>query len=317
MADLLSTPTVTVVVSTVVRPFFLMSLLQSLALHGGENLSVIIVDNRKFSYSKEDSRSLDFLLTDRPGLPRPTIIRHANGGLSSARNQGAKVADSDYLYFLDDECLVTSTSMRALDTLMRSGVTAAFGGYANLSLDRPIAPDIGSARKILDGGPQVLGAVDMMSGGNLLVRSDAFRRLNGFNERLGRGSGYIELAEEAEFAFRLLQSPETTIIFDPEMEVLHGARSETSSLRWRLRESFHKGRAGVLIRPMRKYAMALDPVTDNASERVSLGRSIRSIYQSLLKPRSLTLPFVLIGAAYQTLLSTTSEHSSSDPQTAP
>ena len=294
-----------------------MSLLQSLALHGGENLSVIIVDNRKISYPEEDSRSLDFLLTDHPGLQRPTIIHHANGGLSSARNQGARVADSDYLYFLDDECLVTSTSMRALDTLMRSGVTAAFGGYANLSLDKPIAPDVGFARKTLDRGPQVLGAVDMMSGGNLLVRSDAFRRLSGFNERLGRGSGYIELAEETEFAFRLLQSPETTIVFEPEMEVLHGARSESSSLRWRLRESFHKGRAGVIIRPMRKYAMALEPLGSNASEKLSLGRSIRSVYRSLLRPRSLTLPFVLLGAAYQILLSSKSERSSSDLQTAP
>jgi len=279
------------------------TLLQSLSLHGGENLSVVVVDNRKDHNFTSDDNLLEELMRTHFDSERIIIIRHPHGGLSSARNRGAQTSESEFLYFLDDECLVTRTSMEAINNLMRSGATAAFGGYSDLSLNRPVLPGEGTAKRTLTGGEQLLGAVDLMSGGNLLVRNEAFKSLGGFNEQLGRGSGAIELAEDSEFAFRLLQLPETTIMFDPNMEVFHGARSDKSSIRWRLRESFHKGRAGVFLRPMRMKMISQGAVTESSVKASSLRMSFKSIYRSALNPRAINLIFVFLGAAYQMSLS--------------
>ena len=73
---------------------------------------IIIVDDG----STDDS---DKICDEYSGADNVTIIHKPNGGLSSARNAGIKVAKGDYLLFLDSDDYLRPGSIRLLTSLVR------------------------------------------------------------------------------------------------------------------------------------------------------------------------------------------------------
>jgi len=117
---------------SVIVPYFEMhdyieDTLEAIEIQAHDNVEVIIVDDG--SYSEAAKARLN-LIAARPSRFRTTIVRKYNGGLSDARNAGAKVAQGDYLYFLDaDDLIHPATLSKGLSILHRFDNVAYVGAW--------------------------------------------------------------------------------------------------------------------------------------------------------------------------------------------
>ncbi|GAA1530613.1 hypothetical protein GCM10009803_09220 [Microbacterium ginsengiterrae] len=98
--------------------------LQSLLIQDYANIQVIVVDDGSPDRSYEVAR--EYAKRD----PRIHIVRQANGGLSSARNTGARHARGEYLAFLDSDDFVDRHTYReAIEALRASGSDFSVSPY--------------------------------------------------------------------------------------------------------------------------------------------------------------------------------------------
>ena len=284
---------VSVIVSTVGRPYFLGSLLQAISTNLGSVSEIVLINNDRVTSLEVFESVVRRHLADFAGDINIVTLNCAAGGLSTARNKGASVATGQYLYFLDDECQLTRQNGHALDVITNAGHAAAFGGYCDLPLDGWEVPNLGAAGIALEEGSQVLGAIDYMSGGNLLIHREVFNDLGGFNELLGRGSGCIELGEDSELAFRLLDSGHD-IIYEPSMMVYHGVRSVKSSFFWQLKESYNRGKASRVIRVLRSKIFDTDDFICQADDRKKRIHAVEA-FKNSATPKLLHFPLLAVG----------------------
>jgi GT2 family glycosyltransferase/tetratricopeptide (TPR) repeat protein len=135
------------------------------------------------------------------------LIRNAsNLGFAAASNQGAALATSEYILFLNSDTVACRDGLiRLIESLEASGIIAAVGPYSNQAgYEQGIEPTYTSIETMpLFGGdfarrnaPDV--DVDHLVGLCLLVRKSAFNEVGGFDERFGLG-----LYEDTDLCYRL------------------------------------------------------------------------------------------------------------------
>jgi GT2 family glycosyltransferase len=231
---------VTVVICTHNRPLLLERCLRHLKRIDYHDFSVLVVDSAPKSSETN-------LVAGRYGANyRVSALK----GLSRARNIGAQATQTDIIAYLDDDMI---PHVNWLHSLMKEfsdkDVAAATGPMLDLKFaDLPEA----QLREEVDWGPcgpnyfhidrsslQWFERTNFggMGDGNFALRRNAFKQIQGFDERLGRGA-VIDSSEEHYAYFRLVESG-FKIVYTPQAIVFHQNRIMTPELlRRQMMESF-------------------------------------------------------------------------------
>jgi glycosyltransferase involved in cell wall biosynthesis len=180
-----SDPEVTVVIPTHDRWLLLSAALASALAQEEVELEVAVVDDG----SADETPARLGQLRD----PRVRVLRHEESrGQAAARNTGIATARGAWLAFLDDDDLWSPRKLRTqLDAVEATDAVFAYAGSVvmdddkrRVSPDAPI-PDPAALRSLLLRGNVIPGGCS-----SVLARTEAVRRLGGFDERLSQLSDW-------------------------------------------------------------------------------------------------------------------------------
>jgi GT2 family glycosyltransferase len=214
-----TTSTLTVAVCTRGRPEKLSATLDALD-RGAAGVPLIVVDQ---------GGEHDPALAARAAAdPRMRVLRDRGRGLSRARNVALAAAGTDWIAFVDDDCLVAADFSAALAAELgahpdadwiagdvRAGSRVGGGEEGELPpvttfpVDRPL---------IRRGGRTLPGAIGV--GVLFCVRRATAERLGGWDERLGPGVADLPAADDMDFNHRLLRSGGVAVL-SPAVRAVH------------------------------------------------------------------------------------------------
>ena len=209
-------PTCTVIVCTRNRPVELDSCLRALSAVNAGDFRLLVVDNGS------DSREVREVVRKW----RAQYVREPVPGLARARNTGARSCNSEFVAYLDDDCLPEPGWLPALlGAFSDPQVIAAAGRIVAPASEESVrgALDFGPEPRVLDRNHprwfEIANFGGIGNGGNMAFRRRAFDVWSGFDERLGRGAA-ISGAEEHYAFFRLIDLG-YRITYVPEAVVQH------------------------------------------------------------------------------------------------
>jgi glycosyltransferase involved in cell wall biosynthesis len=163
---------------------------------------IIVVDDG----STDDTVAIVHAIRD----PRLRLMMNDAGGVSAARNLGARSARGDWLIFLDADDRLRPGAVTTLLTAAEAAPHAVlvYGDYNTIdSAGRPIGRrDLLKGRRKPSGNvlERLAGGNFIVNGGIMLVRADAFRSTGGFDVSLRYCEDWhcwCRLAALGEFAF--------------------------------------------------------------------------------------------------------------------
>jgi GT2 family glycosyltransferase len=173
-----------------------------------------------------------------PSFAGPLPVRHVrqgHAGPAAARNRGAKLAQGDYLAFVDDDCRVSATWLRVMAGVFREHPDCAATGHTeNLLTGNPFSQAsqdlIGFLYARHNTTPD---RARFLTSNNLVISSRLFHRVGGFDTCFPHAAG-----EDRDFCDRLLSAGHR-LVYVPEAVVFH---AHHLSMRSFLRQHFCYGR---------------------------------------------------------------------------
>jgi len=185
-----------IVVCTRGRPDMLRACLERIrdAMRGVDDVELVVVEQGDAPAAEGTCGEL--------GIPA-TVVADPGRGASRARNLGVARAQGPIVLFTDDDCEVPPTwidpHLAALDD---AGIVASFGRVLGLSRLGDESEDPVARRAVHRRGapPWFVG-----HSSNMAVRTDAFRKVGGFDERLGPGASRVGAGDDADLIVRLLR----------------------------------------------------------------------------------------------------------------
>ncbi|QUQ67947.1 glycosyltransferase family 2 protein [Kutzneria sp. CA-103260] len=233
-------PSVSVVIATAGRVDHAERCVRSVLDTRYPDLEIVIVDNHG-----QANRDLARLAEMDQ---RVRYLREAVPGASRARNAGAAAARGEVLAFTDDDAVVDERWLaeavaeieaggadcvtglvlpKSLDTQAQQWFEA-FGGFGKGFERRRFGPDEPVPDALYPLSPGIFG-----SGNNMVWRRDSFRRLGGFDERLGPGRA-TKAGEDLDLYLRLITA-DGRLDYTPNALVWHEHRETLPELRKQLR----------------------------------------------------------------------------------
>lgn len=169
---------VSVVVPAYGHADYILASLESVLSQPAPPREVIVIDD-----SSPDDTAVRIEPLVRAGRIR--YVRQPNAGMSAARNAGAKLATSEYLYFLDDDDLLFPDGLSwMIDELERHPDAAmAYGDSVNFSDALPEKPDAWGEVQDADRVPFMVFN-QLGSPGQVLIRRSAFEVVGGFDAEI-------------------------------------------------------------------------------------------------------------------------------------
>jgi GT2 family glycosyltransferase len=210
-----SIPTLTVVVCTRGRPDRVRATLDALD-RGAPGLPVVVVDQGEARSAQLERRAA--------ADARLTVVHDSGRGLSRARNIALAHVTSDWLAFVDDDCLVANELGAALLAEIDAhpgadwiaGDVRAPDDHAS---DLPPVTTFPVDRPLIRRGRRTLpGAIGF--GVLFCVRRATAVRLGGWDERLGPGVPDLPAADDMDFNHRLLRAGGTAVL-SPAVRAVH------------------------------------------------------------------------------------------------
>jgi GT2 family glycosyltransferase len=190
----------------------------------------------------DDGPTQPFVYPVQSSLLRTLRVR-SSIGVSNARNLGVRVAQGEFIAFLDDDAVADAEWLQAV----RRGIAA--GAHV---LGGPIVPhyeavpprwwDEASFAVYTSTGNAPDRHADPIWGANMVVKRDVFQRVGLFNARLGRQDGTLLSREDAELVNRAKRAG-FTVVFLPTARVYHKVRPHRFTLRYILRWEYDMGRS--------------------------------------------------------------------------
>jgi TRAP-type mannitol/chloroaromatic compound transport system permease large subunit len=170
------------------------------AARGFERVELIVADNGSTDESQAVARSHGATVVSLPRLR-----------VSAVRNKAASQAHADLLAFIDADHVIAPEWLSAACAILRGDARVAGAGAEYH------APKEGTwvqrAYDCLRRHDVAARQTDWLPSGNLVVRSEVFRDLGGFDERL-------ETCEDVDFCARLLRSGRM-LVSDPRLHSIH------------------------------------------------------------------------------------------------
>jgi GT2 family glycosyltransferase len=183
----------------------------------------IVVDNGSTDDTAAVARESGARVIELPGLK-----------VAALRNHGALLASAPILAFVDaDHEIAPGWIPAALETMQQSGVGAAGAEYSSPDTPTWVQRVYDAFRRHLPG----LTDVEWLGAGNLVVRSDVFARVGGFDNAL-------EACEDVDFCQRL-RSADYRIVSDSRLRSVH--YGDPSSLKALLVSEMWRGRDNLRI----------------------------------------------------------------------
>lgn len=187
---------------------------------------VIVVDNASSDGSPE--------MVAKEFSQVKLIKNKTNVGFAKGNNIGVEQATHKYVLFLNSDTLLRDNSIKGMTEILEKDDTVAVVGGKLENSDGSTSKSFGSFYGIWDvikmlfgndrqqtSHPQTTQHVDWVSGGFMLIRTDVFRKLNGFDEH------FFMYIEDMELCYRI-NKLKYGIMFYPEAKVLHKAQGSSN-----------------------------------------------------------------------------------------
>ncbi len=190
-------PWVSVVIPTYNRAQQIGRAIDSVIAQGGADCEIIVVDD-----GSQDATG-DVI---RPYGDRVRYVRQDNAGPSVARNRGWRMAQHDWIAFLDSDDLWKPAKLRRqMELVERTGTRVCFTDIETMGAGEP-AEAVPSAGKQVFEEPfeLILQPARVLYVQSMLIRRELLNRVGGFDERLRVGEDtklVYELAFETPFAY--------------------------------------------------------------------------------------------------------------------
>lgn len=202
------------------------------------NYEVIVVDN----HSTDETANV--VETFRQSLPNLHYCFEPVLGISVARNHGWRVAQGQYVAFMDDDSQAPATWLATAQQIVETQVPGAFGGpyFACYSGAKPVWFKDSYGSMQLGDQPQTLTG-GYLPGSNIFFRRDLLEVTGGFDPTLGVVGKQLGYGEESALLQILRERcPSALIYYDPQLYIYHLVRPEKMHVRWQLRRHFVNGR---------------------------------------------------------------------------
>jgi GT2 family glycosyltransferase len=219
-------PEVSIIILTYNSSRFIVSLLESLK-NFGKGAEVIVVDNN----SKDETVKLAKKFKDFK-----VIETGKNLGFAKGINFGAKKSTGKYLLFINPDAVFKNGEMSDLISHFKENEKIGVIGGKLISNDGKPENSAGKFFNLIDtllivlGLDEILGVryspkkfmkVDFVSGGFMMVRSDLFKRLGGFDEN------FFMYVEDMEFCYRVKKTG-FNVYFSPDVAISHAGQGSSN-----------------------------------------------------------------------------------------
>lgn len=205
-------------------------------------LDVIVVDNDP----PWAQGPVALAVHSRPWPFRVRIIIERRAGASRARNRGARIADGDFIAFVDPDVIPDKGWIAALVVAAIQEQAAIVGGrtltHYPQGLARPLTDSLRECH-----GPvhwpdkrRAYGWPYWITTASLLVRREVFTTIGGFRPDLGRRGRWLLGCEDLEFVDRAVQRG-LTVVIEPAACSGHPAYQRETRLRWLVRQGIGHG----------------------------------------------------------------------------
>jgi len=244
---IVDTPRVSVILTlyTVDQIEYLKKCMDGLLNQTYDNIEIVLCPENKdvISQTEEYCKSLQ---TDVDILFLP--LENVEGGLSEARNRGAKSANGDIVAFLDIDAVPVQTWAGELVKPYVEFDLFAVGGRAT-----PVWETTNQRPKwIPEEFDWLIGSnhdefgeegdfVRNTYGCNISFRRDVFLELGGFDTSLGKNDGFNLQGEEPELGIKLQREYNTAVYYQPNSLIRHYVNTKQQKLGWLVKRAFLQG----------------------------------------------------------------------------
>jgi GT2 family glycosyltransferase len=205
------------------------------------------------------------------------VANDAARGLSGARNTGVAQSRGSILVFLDDDATARPGWLRSLNAAFAEPSVMGAGGVARPAWEGAapawFPPEflwvIGASYQ---GLPLTAAPIRNPIGANMAFRRDAFERIGGFTEGIGRIDATPLGCEETEFSIRLQAAlPEGVVLQVPDAVVDHHVSAARATWRYFVSRCWAEGASKALVTARVGSAGALSSERTYVSRTLPLG----------------------------------------------
>jgi GT2 family glycosyltransferase len=234
--------------------------------------AIVIVDENEQLYFRIMSHTAEKNYTDVH-----VVFNPLNKGLSYSRNLGIKNAHGEYIAFIDDDALPEPTWVESVVKSFAHDVGAVAGhivpGWENMSMawfPKELYWMISCSYNMT---PDRNGEVERGFGVNMAFRKDLFRKLGGFNEKLGI-NGKKWLGGEDSDMFLKVRESKWKVIYAHDAQVIHKISGDRIILKKIVKRAFDGGISLAVLKRYRQY------VVKNSLESSYLKKILLEFYPS-------------------------------------
>ncbi|MEK9139128.1 MAG: glycosyltransferase, partial [Bacteroidota bacterium] len=206
MTSVVCTRGVSLIVATLGRSC-IRTLLDSLQAQTCQDFECIVVDG------SADGRSEPLVR----GYPRTLYVRSTRSGNSAIRNIGIDYARREILGFPDDDCYYDPNTVEEVLRGFRT-CEQSVAGVSGLWMDTiSRRPALGGRRRR---HATIINIWSSITNITMFLRSDVVRKVGGYDEQFGLGSGSFEGGEETDLALKIFGAGKH-ILFTPDVRIWH------------------------------------------------------------------------------------------------
>jgi|GEM_PF-1802964 len=224
-------PSVSIVVPTFNRPDEILECVRCLEDQDYDNLEVIIVN---------DGSSKSYIDTEKEMSRTSSNVRYIlkeHSGIVGTKNRGLQESQSEFIAFLDDDCLACSSWVRSMVHALVSEEADVAGGTLLSQKPETYVQRFSDAKKVMDKPivDQDGNFVNIFTG-NACFRTEILQEVAGFDPLFEQH--HVNAAEDVDITYRL-NAVGAKMIHVPDAIVRHKHRE---SLRDFIRQKFEYGR---------------------------------------------------------------------------